>query len=178
VSDSTGTLWKILNDQSPVAVVFYSSHAAREDLLDLARLMAPSERPIRQTDNVDDAFRELDTILLLTPADEQAAVLTLDGRRDALRDRTAPVVLFLLRGGSADERLRTEAAGLESWLRGMEYDPERLTPLDLTSERTQFEQQTGQAPEAWLSAWRRGDIEDTLDNNLLAHRATLLEQVS
>ncbi|MEP7122076.1 MAG: hypothetical protein ABJE95_14250 [Byssovorax sp.] len=176
MSDSTGTLWRILSEDTPVAVVFYQSPSAREEILELATILAPAERQYRRTANVHDAFSEEDMILFLTPEDEQRAVLTLDGRREALRNRTAPVVLFLMSGGDGEKRLRNDAAGLESWLRGMEYDPERLAPIDVEAERARFAEKTGLLPEDWLIRWRGGSIADTTENNFLSHHAALLEQ--
>ena len=37
MSDSTGTLWRILREESPVAVVFYQSPSAREEILGLKK---------------------------------------------------------------------------------------------------------------------------------------------
>jgi hypothetical protein len=176
VSDSTGTLWGILRAESPVAVVFYQSPSAREESLELAVLLAPPEKQQRRTVSVEDAFHNEDTLLFLTPEDEQGAVLALDGRRDALRNRTAPVVLFLMSGGDAEKRLRSDAAGLESWLRGMEYDPERRAHLDVEGERARFKKKTGLSPEEWLARWREGSIADTTESNFLSHHAALLEQ--
>lgn len=176
MSDSTGTLWRILGEDSPVAVVFYQSPSAREEILELAMILAPADRQQRRTVNVNDAFGDEDKLLFLTPEDEQGAVLTLDGRREALRNRTAPVVLFLMSGGDGEKRLRNDAAGLESWLRGMEYDPERLAPLDVQGERAHFMEKTGFSPEEWLVAWQGGSIADTTENNFLSHHAALLEQ--
>ena len=176
MSDSTGTLWGIRRAESPVAVIFYQSPSAREELLELATILAPPERQHRRSLNVEDAFSDEETILFLTPEDEQDAVLALDGRREALRNRTAPVVLFLMSGGDGEKRLREDAAGLESWLRGMVYDPERRASFDIEGERARFEEKTGLSPEAWLIGWRGGSIADTTENNFLSHHAALLEQ--
>jgi hypothetical protein len=83
------------------------------------------------TSDVADAFGDPGTILLLTlPTEkEEDAVLALDGRRDALLARTAPAVLFLLRGGGAEERLREDAAGLEKPL-ARSRRPARLRELN------------------------------------------------
>jgi hypothetical protein len=92
-----------------------------------------------------------------------------------LASRSAPVVLFLMSGERAERLLREDAPGLVSWLGGMEYDPERIPPLDIESERLQFHDETGRWPEEWLFEWRRGALADTMDNNFLSHRALLLE---
>ena len=176
MSESTGMLWGILREESPIAVIFYRSPSAREEILEMAAILAPPERQQRRSVNVEDAFCDGETLLFLTPEDEQSAVLLLDGRREALRKRTVPVVLFLISGGDGETRLREDAAGLENWLRGMEYDPERLAPLDVEGERARFEEKTGLSPEQWLVGWRGGAIADTTENNFLSHHAALLEQ--
>jgi hypothetical protein len=176
MSDSTATLWGLLHGDGPVCVVFYSNLPDRESLLELCELMAPPERRIERTADVETAFSNLDTLLLLTPENEHSAVLTLDGRREALRDRTAPILLFLIRGGSGERELRTSAAALENWLRGNEYDPDRSGRIDIDARRTEFESEAGCSPAAFLAAWRRGEIQDTAQNNVLAHRAALLEE--
>jgi hypothetical protein len=155
-------------------VVFYSSLAAREEVLETVRLVAPEEWQFVETASVEDAFSHPGAPLLLTPEDEAAAVETLDGRRDALVDRTAPAILFLLKGGSGERALRG-APGLASWLRNQEFDPEP-PDMDLQAERARFETLVGQPLEGWLNAWRRGKIPDTLENNLRYQRALLLEE--
>jgi hypothetical protein len=154
-------------------VVFYYSPTARSDGIETVRLVAPEAWHLVETDAVEDAFQKPDTPLLLLPDDEAAAVATLDGRREALQDRTKPAILFLLKGGSGERTLR-DAAGLASWLRGKEFDPEP-PELDVNAERLRFKTLAGRPVEAWLEAWRRGEIPDTLDNNLLCQQALLLE---
>jgi hypothetical protein len=58
----------------------------------------------------------------------------------------------------------------------MEYDPERLAPLDVEGERARFFEKTALSAEEWLTAWRAGSIADTTENNFLSHHAALLEQ--
>src|SRR5205823_273993 len=101
-----------------------------------------------------------------------AAVLALDGRREALLDRTAPAILFLLKGGSGEHELR-KAFGLASWLQGREFDPEP-EELDVERERERFAEIAGRSPDDWLQAWRRGEIADTLENSFLYQRALVI----
>jgi hypothetical protein len=173
VSASTGVLWRILREGNPVAVIYYPESATREDLLEQAELMAPPERKILRASDIEAAFRDPEAIVLLTLDDEVGAVEALDQRREALLDRTAPVVLFLLCDGSGERRLQ-EAYALASWIRGREYDPTRTGNIDADSARRAFEERAGQTPEAWLEAWQADGLPDTLENNLLAHEALLL----
>jgi hypothetical protein len=172
VSGSTGTLWRQFNEGEPLCLVLYSSLGALEDTIETVQLVAPSSwTPMRTTD-IEDAFRKLDEPLLLTPRDEVAAILTLDGRREALLGRTAPAFMFILKGGGAEKALRT-APGLASWLGGHVFDPEPAE-IDVEHEQHRFETETGQSSQQWLAAWQHGEIPDTLDNNLLYQRALLL----
>ena len=173
MSGSTGTLWQQLRSGAPVCVILYSSLAALEEVFETVSLVAPPEWRLQRTQDVEDAFRLSDTPLLLAVENEAAAIDALDGRRDQLSDRSVPVILFLLKGGSGEGALR-DAPGLASWTRGQAFDPEP-EEIDVDEERTRFSEVTGLLPEAWLAAWRRGDIPDTLENNFLRQRALLLE---
>ncbi|MCC6554265.1 MAG: hypothetical protein IT372_14885 [Polyangiaceae bacterium] len=135
-------------------------------------LLAPEEWDIDRADDVEDAFRDPEIPLLLTTEDEAGAVEVLNGRRDQLEERSAPVILFLLKGGSGARALR-EAEGLESWVRGQQYDPESAE-IDVDQERNDFKAATCLPPEEWLAAWRHGRIPDTLKNNFAYQRALLL----
>lgn len=177
MSSSTGVLWRILREGNPVAVIYYPESATREALLDQVQLLAPEDRRVLRARDVQAAFRDLDAIVLLTPDDEAGAVDVLDRRREDLVDRTAPAVLFLLCDGTGELRLR-QAFALASWLRGREYDPTRSENIDADAARKAFEERTGRAVDAWLSAWRSGALSDTLENNLLSHEALLLEGTS
>jgi hypothetical protein len=173
VSGSTATLWRQLHeDGSPLSLVLYSSPAALDDVIETVRLVAPPDWTLVRTRDVEDAFARPDVPLLLTPEHEAAAVLTLDGRREALLPRAMPAILFLLKDGSGEQALR-RAPGLASWLQGREFDPEPAT-LDVAEERVRFAEVAGRSPDEWLQAWGRGDIPDTLDNSLLYQRALLL----
>lgn len=172
MSGSTGTLWALLHQKSPVGLVLYSSIGTLNDTIETVQLVAPSSwQPTRTTD-VEDAFRKQDEPLLLTPDDEVAAIMTLDGRREALVDRTEPVILFILKGGGAEQALRW-APNLAGWLRDAVFDPEPAE-IDLEQEQLRFAEETGRSPQQWLDAWRRGEIADTLDNNIIYQRAMLL----
>lgn len=173
MSGSNGTLWRLLDEGDPICLVLYPSFGALEETIETVRLLAPSTWTLARTADVEDAFRNLDVPLLLTPSDEVAAVRRLDGKRDALVERTAPVVLFVLKGGAAEHAL-AEAPGLASWLRGRVFDPEP-EEIDVEQELRKFEQEAGRPPRDWLDAWYRGEIGDTLENNLRYQTALLLE---
>lgn len=167
----------IFLSRAPVAVVFYEDPDARARLLKTIELLMPDDlQPVRTSD-VEDAFRHLDKLLLLTPDNELEALRALAGRRDALIERSAPTILFLLRRGSASALFSsTQLAGLASWLRGHIVDPVALQQINPTIERQRFAEATGQEPEAWLRAFRAGELSDTIDNQLWHSQALLLAE--
>jgi hypothetical protein len=141
MSGSTATLLRQLHDvDCPLSLILYSSPAALEDVLETVRLIAPGGLNLARTRDVEDAFTKPDVPLLLTPDHEANAVATLDGRREALLDRTAPAILFLLKDGSGEQELR-RSFGLASWLQGREFDPEPAQ-LDLERERERLRSRT------------------------------------
>lgn len=177
MSSSTGVLWRILRENNPIAAVYYPELVTRTALIESLKLLAPPGLPVKEATEIDAAFADPDKIVVLLPDDEAEAVAVLDRRREELRDRTAPVVLFLLCDGSGEQRLRS-AFALASWLRGREYDPERSQPLEsseIAAARQEFIKRTGSSPEDWLERWRAGSVADTLANNLLSHEAMSLE---
>ncbi len=173
--DASAALWKALRSQTPVVIVLYEDAGLREELISEMKTMAPVGASFRQSSDVEDAFRMPDSLLFLVPTDERQAVLTLDGRRDALPERHSPVVLLLIRDGDGVRSL-SDAPGLASWVQGSEVDPHRLAQIDLRRERERFKEMTGRWPEEWLAAYRLGQIPDTLENGLWASRAGLLEE--
>ncbi len=175
--DTSGFLWRALRESDPLIAVLYPHSGYLQDLQDEIPLLAPDPGLVRRSCDVADAFTHFEEVLLLTPTDEPTALSVLDGRREALLDRTAPVVLFLLRGGEATKLLRSEdMAGLMSWLRGRILDPEAIDRVDLQAKRDQFVVATGKSPDVWLKEWREGELEDSLDNNLLYHQALLVAE--
>lgn len=50
-----------------------------------------------------------------------------------------------------------------------------VVQIDAEQESRRFEEETGKSVRSWLAAWRRGEIADTLDNNLRYQAALLLE---
>jgi hypothetical protein len=175
--ESTAALWKLLRAGKPVATVLYEDFAAREQLLELAYLVAPSDFEVHRTEDFEDAFRAdlQGTLLLLVPSNEIEAIRKLDARRAELGRRTAPVVIFLLRRGSGLQELAVRR-GLAAMLREQEIDPEQLDTFEMELERQRFCDEVKQTPEEWLAEWRAGQKADTPENNLLLHQALLLER--
>lgn len=176
--DGTTELFALVNSEPlpPLAVVKYEMPETRAEILELLPALAPSALKSRVITDVEDAFGSPDELLLLTPADETAALYTLAGRREALGARTAPLVLFLLRGGRALEKLSDpDLAGLLGWLRGNIRDPHLGQSIDLEVERQRFQEEAGQTPESFLRAFRSGELPDTSDNALFYHQALGLE---
>lgn len=173
--DRSATLWRVLHEDAPLIVVIYHDTQQRQDLMDQIELLAPERARIHRTDDVETAFSMPEALLLLTPSIEPAALRLLGGRHEALLSREVPAVFFLLRGGDALRELRNiEMAGLASWLRGRIIDPETLDAVHLDAERASFIEEVGEPPEQWLRQWRAGQLDDTLDHNLIAHRAAVL----
>lgn len=127
MSDSTGHLWRILRDGSPLVVVYYPSRGEREDAVEEVTLLAPDDVAVKRADHVDAAFVTPDALVMLVLDDEEGAVRRLDLDRERLLRRTVPAVLFLLSGGDAERSLMRHPS-LASWLRGREYDPDRAEP--------------------------------------------------
>jgi hypothetical protein len=178
VSASTGDLLTLLGGNGPVGVVFYRDDHGRDDLLDLCELLAPKDRALRETTAIEEAFGEAhrSTILLLTPDDEVEAVRTLEGRREQLREREAPAILFLMQDGSAEHVLNKDAPAFSSFLRGLTYDPEPMPyEADLAGQRAGFAKTHGCTPDEWLEAWRTDKLEDDANNNLTAQDAWVLQ---
>lgn len=173
--DPIAETWAALNAGEPLIVMHYGDFGLRDSLLDETQSLIVPGADIARTECIDDLFTRLDTVLLFTPADEAAAVFELDGRRDALLARTAPAVLFLLRGGSGDDALR-HAPGLASWVRQHMLDPERVAAIDPAAERAAFEAATGHTPEAWLERHGSEDCPRETQHTARLFRALLLAE--
>lgn len=175
--ESTNALWKLLRSDRPIACVLYEDWGAREQLIELSYLVAPSDYEVHRTESLDEVFREdrRGTLLLLAPANEIDALRKLDAHRDDIQKRAAPVVLFLLRRGSGLQELAVRRK-LAEMLRDQELDPAELDSVEIDQERQRFCDAVTQTPEEWLDAWRAGQVADTPENNLLLHQALLLER--
>lgn len=175
--ESTNALWNLLRSDRPIVSVLYEDWAAREQLIELAYLVAPSEYEVHRTESLDEVFREdrQHTLLLLVPGNEIDAVRLLDAHREEIKRRTAPLVIFLLRRGSGLQEL-VMRRGIGAMLGDQELDPLTLDTEEVDQERARFCDTVSQTPEEWLADWRAGDKPDTPENNLLLHQALLLER--
>lgn len=175
--DSTSLLWKVLRTGKPIASVLYEDFKAREELIELSYLVAPSDYEVRRIEEAAEALEEdkFGTLLLLAPKNEIDTIRRLDQGRETLQKRRAPVVLFLLRRGSGLQEL-TVRRGLAAMLREQEVDPDQVDEAEMETERDRFAQEHKQTPEEWLEAWRGGQKPDTPENNLTLHQALLLER--
>jgi hypothetical protein len=176
--DSTTALWKLLRSGRPLGCVLYEDYAAREQLIELSYLVAPSAFEVHRTEDLADVFREdrRATLLLFAPKNEAEAMRELEARRPEIEARSAPMVLFLMRRGAGRVELPA-LAGLTAMLHEQELDPEQLDTFELELERDRFEEEVRQTPEAWLAAWRAGTIPKTPENILVYHQALLLERM-
>jgi hypothetical protein len=176
VPDSLGVLWHALHSTATRAVVVLYADL---DVLDDVGTLADPRWQIERLATLDEVLSApKDTLILLVPPEpEQAAtVRDLDGSREQLMDRQAPVVVFLRRGGPGEAALQ-EAIGLTSWLRGRVVDPEAEADLDVAAARAEFQQVTGQSPEDWLARERSNPTPASARDLGLTYRALLLEQV-
>lgn len=171
--DASGALWKLAHTKTPIGLVIYSDYAQRNELLSELELLAPSGIQVLHANTLDEALPQPNALILLTPPDEGATVLELDGRREQFLNRQVPLLLFLLRGGEG-LRVLADAPGLASWLNGSEVEPERLQNIDVDAENQAFLARTGKRPDAWLAAYEAGELPETFENILLTHRARLL----
>ncbi|MEO5726012.1 MAG: hypothetical protein ABI134_15380 [Byssovorax sp.] len=175
--DSTGALWKLLRTGKPLACVLYEDFAAREALVELSYLIAPNEFELRRTEELEESLDpgQRNAVVLFVPHNEIEAIRGLDARRAQLAQRTAPMVLFLLRRGSGVQELAVRR-GLAALLRDQEVDPDEIDRAAIDLERARFCSELRQTPEEWLEAWRAGQKADTPANNLVLHQALLLER--
>ncbi len=175
--DSTGALWKLLRTGKPLACVLYEDFAAREALVELSYLIAPNEFELRRTEELEESLDpgQRNAVMLFVPHNEIEAIRGLDARRAQLAQRTAPMVLFLLRRGSGVQELAVRR-GLAALLRDQEVDPDEIDRAAIDLERARFCSELQQTPEEWLEAWRAGQKADTPANNLVLHQALLLER--
>lgn len=171
--DASGALWKLAHTKTPIGLVIYSDYEQRNELITELELLAPSGIQVLRVTTPDEAHSHPKALVLLTPPDEGATVLELDGRREQFVDRQVPLLLFLIRGGEG-LRVLADAPGLASWLNGSEVEPERLQNLDVAAETQAFIQRTGKNPTEWLAAYEAGTLPETFENILLTHRARLL----
>jgi hypothetical protein len=139
-------------DPGGVAVVWCPDLGLRDSLIAEVEGLARSDAQPLRTASVTDAIRAPDRLVLLVPRDERAVVEDLDGSRDQLlaKERTMPVILFLLRNGDGREAL-ARAPSLSSWVRGSDVDPDELAEIDVAADRARFEAEVGQSVNDWLA---------------------------
>jgi hypothetical protein len=165
----------IERDRGGIAIIWCPDFGLREWLVGEVESVAPiGSNPVR-TDRLEEALAVPASLVLLVPRNERDLVLSLDGLRDQLLERTQPIVLFLLRDGDGRRALAEEAPSLAQWVRGSDADPEAVAQIDVNAERDAFVRALGKTPEDWLSAWRAGVDRHTSENLRTAYRAMLIE---
>ena len=168
-------LAKALQSSRPLIILFYEEPGSRERLIEDVEMLAPEDAPVRRSSSIQEAFSAEPALLLLTPENEREAVELLEGGRELLRNRSFPLVLFLLRGGEA-QRALAELPALASWVSGVQIDSEQAGEVDVDVERTRFQEEVGCSPEEWLADYRTGRMPDSQENQMRTHRALLLER--
>lgn len=158
-----------------IVIVYYPDLGLREWLAGEVEMIAGVE-PVVRVNSVDDALAHPEALVLIFANDERALVEDLDGSRDRFLEprRKHPVVAFLLRDGEGARAL-AEAPSLAGWVRGSDPDPEKMAEVDVVAARREFEDETGEAPAAWLVRWRNDEIPKDARSLSLSYRATLLE---
>jgi len=168
----------LLRDRSGIVVVYYPDAGVLDWIIAQVSSVAGADANPLRTSSIDDAVAATDRLVIVSAPDEVEAVLDLNARRDQvlLAERSFPLVLLLLRGGSGHTALVTEAPGLWSVIRGSDPDPDLLAEIDVAAERQRFEQAHGMSPEAWLARWRRDELPSTAAVLATAYDAMLLEE--
>ena len=168
--DGTRALLKAVDAAAPLAAVIYEDEPHRAALVEEIRQL----RRMGWTEaSAPDAAFDDEKPLLLVADDEPGAVRARGGRREALVRRRAPVVIFLRRAGEGLAELRRHD-GLRSWLQASTVEPEALDTVDAEDDRCRFLRDAGRRPEEFLADWLAGRLDDTFDNHVLAHRASLV----
>lgn len=168
----------LLEWDEPMALAFYPDHAAKSDLV--ARMRALAEpRQVREVRRVEDALAFLDSfsLVIVEPDDEVKAVSFLDRNREHFvgDDVKARLLVLLLRGGAGDNALK-DLPALSSFAREASF--EVVGDLSPKDRRAAFQERYGATPEEWLQGWRKGELSDTLENNLTLGEALELEEGS
>ncbi|MBA2322409.1 MAG: hypothetical protein H0V89_14790 [Deltaproteobacteria bacterium] len=152
-----------------MAVIWYGDRGELPELIEEVESLLPPGLAVTRAAETRAATENPGKAVLLVSEDEADLVADLEVCRDQLLDRTAPMVVFLMRGGTGQRQL-AESPGFASWVRGSDPDPHQLAQIDRDTERAHFESETGATPEAWLAAERPSTTE-----NLARHyRAWLL----
>jgi len=157
----------------PLGIAFYPEHTAKADLIARMRALAPP-RSVHEVRRGEDAlaFVNEDTLVLVEPDNEQAAVSFFNSNRDHFEDVKARVLILLLRGGEGEQALKG-AVALASFARDASFE---VAPRPLREdERRAFAERYGADPEHWLSQWRDGRLPDTLENNYALGEALALK---
>ncbi len=173
--DSASAIWTSLHSgATPVVIVFYGDFGLRRETIAEVLSVAPPAWPAFETRSVDEALARPESLVLLVPDDERAAVEELDGLRDAFRERRLPVVLFLLSDGDG-ARLLPECLSLPGWIRGGVVDM-AADEVDERVERERFLSLAGCSPEEWLTRYRGGGVDASAASMARTYRAMLIER--
>jgi hypothetical protein len=163
-------------DVGGIVIIWCADLGLREWLVDEVESLVPRSGGPFRTRLVEDAIASPDEVALLVPdaGRDPDVVAELDGSRDRLRDRTQPVIVFLLRDPVVLQAL-ARAPSLDSWVRGSEPDPEADAAIDVAAERDRFQREAHLTPEQWLAEWRSTPALRTASSYARAYWAMLLE---
>ena len=175
-SPAEAILSAIERDPNGIGLVWCPDFGLRDWLVGEAESLAPQAATSVVLHDVASALAQPNRLVLLVPQDETEVIRDLDAMRDRLtQGRSWPVVVFLLRHGDGQRTMATEAAGLRSWLRGSDADPDAIAEVDPVTERAAFIAHAGEPPEAFLTKWRAEQVPNNARNLGLYYWADLLE---
>lgn len=163
VADDDIGLFALLEGGEPLSIGFYPEHTAKADLVARVRALA-APREVREVRRGEDALEFVghETLVVVEPEDEEAAVSFFDRNRDHFDDAKVRVLILLLRGGAGERALRA-APALASFARDASFE---ITPRPRHADaRVAFSNLYGVEPEEWLRRWRAGELSDTRENN-------------
>lgn len=159
---------------APLAVGLYYDLADKEELIDQLNAAC---RPVMPRISRD-AFEVLTTkeagVVLLDPADVGAALELLEPNRDRLAMLPVKVVLLLSTGDGV--RTLGSLPALESWVRDHTFGNYAIEERPDEARDAFAARAGGLMPEAFLDRWKRGECEDTADNNALVSEALFLDR--
>ena len=176
----------LLEWDEPLAVGFYPDLAARQSLMEQVRALV-ANRNIEEVTGVDEALALVSgsttssgdevpsspsRLIVIEPHSEPEAVAALDQNRDQFASKGVQVLLLLLRNGTG-ERALADAPQLASFARSASF--EVPSEPDKSEAVKDFATRHGSSPQEWLEKWRRGELPDTTENNMILSDAIALE---
>jgi hypothetical protein len=167
-------LLNALRSGDPVVIVTWHDEAELAEYRELTELWLSAEHEVKEVSALPEAMA-WEGAAIWVATDPTAAMDALSARRDALRDREAPIVLFIFHRDENIRHLR-DRLDLASWVRGNLVEPWTLSQVDFPGRREAFEAEHHQPPERWLAGWRSGAFPDDEHHTQIFFEALGLER--